>query len=106
MKKKEYSYPVIRRAVEVRRYKNGKLIDKRIDKDNILNPQHWKGWAQVDKRLGGSTTVKHSFDYGLDARVLDSYTIRKPDQSEKIVYKRIYGQSRKTDERRLYEPIR
>lgn len=87
--------------LEVSIYKNGKLVEKRIDKDRILNANHWKIWAKFDRGQGASATARKNFDYQAEKQLLTSYTTKLGN--DKRVYKRIFSKpAKRTNEFKEY----
>jgi len=75
----------IRGDIEILTYKKGKLVNREIRKNSILNEDHWKDWGKLDRGMGATGRVFSNFDYTFGDRVFTRYTTTKGD--EKVIYK-------------------
>lgn len=69
-------------------YENGRLVDRTIMKDSVLDYEYWKTWRDVDNEYS-KTYLKSNFDYKHGKNLMSYYATER--DNKKIVYRRDFG---------------
>lgn len=85
MRKKDFN---VRGTIFRYTYENGKLVDRSILKDSVLDYDYWKTWRDVDNEYS-RTYLKSNFDYKHNKYLMSYYATER--DGKKVVYRRDFG---------------
>ena len=68
-------------------YENGKLVERSVSKNTILNADHWRKWQDFDRGLG-NVYMKTAFNYSLGENLMSYYSVTNPSLKTRVVYRR------------------
>jgi len=68
-------------------YDNGKLVERSVNNNAVLNADHWRNWQNFDRGFG-KTYLKTAFNYSLGENLLSYYSTTNDSLNKKIVYRR------------------
>lgn len=67
-------------------YDNGKLVERSVDDNAVLNADHWKKWQNFDRGLG-NVYMKTSFNYSLGENLMSYYSVTNNRLKTQVVYR-------------------
>ena len=73
-------------------YENGRLVERSVDNNAILNADHWRGWRDFDRTFGNAY-LRTAFDYGRGEELMDYYSTTNKYSNRKYVYRRAFNTS-------------
>ena len=70
-------------------YDNGKLVERSVIDNAVLNANYWRSWQKFDRKNAfGTTYLKTTFNYPHGVELMDYYSAKNERLNQKIVYRR------------------
>lgn len=66
-------------------YENGKLVERTVNRNAVLNEDHWRGWQNFDRNFG-KTYLRTAFNYSFGEPLMSYYSTR--NENQRYVYRR------------------
>lgn len=88
MAKRMVNIPIVRGQVKIEKFFKGKLVDTKVQTNQVLNVEHWRTWQKVDRNRGRAT-LRTYFDYSVGRNLMDTYTATHGD--DKVKYSTLFN---------------